>query len=846
MPSSNHAADFPTPSRRRLAAGALLFALETLLAIFWLAAIPADPKNAVFLGFSASRLVMLIFLFALAAAFCAAAVWLRKAGDHLPLKLHTWRLSHFQWAAGILFFLSIVLLVLTALPDYRFGRYAATYTRIRPVVALAFAFSLQLFALVYFTFSRGRARTWKSHYAEGRSGRRAFWLSAAVSGLVWLFIAVTRIGVEPQTEFWNSPELPVLGLQLLIGWLLTLLFLAAYRRFSNRRRLLNLTAILLIWAGAALYWHNQPFRGDFFLTQPVPPTYQYYPFSDSRIYDTSAQLAVSGYGYGRFYVDKPLVSSFLSMLHLIAGQDFGLMARLQMLVFALIPVLLFRIGTEVGSPSGGLMGALLFTAQEGNRIAAAQLVQTSHSRLFLSELPTALLLAGFTWLLVRWVKRPDRRWLSMLAAGGILGLATLARHNTWLMLPVGLLIILGVCWKHRRRALLAGAVFLFGLSLAIAPWMVRSQQVHGTPFYFTIPARGVIIENRYLPQIETDEEPQTSVISTVKLASTVPFSSPGAALSAAQPIETAPTGLSKYGSLIVLMLRHYLHNLAGSVLILPVSGQLHDLPTTLQAPGAVWQNDWGGSLSLPAAIGLFLTLLLLSTGIGQAWQKSRFAGLTPLLVFLSYAGATAVATTSGGRYLVQFSWVIPLYLGLGILWLTRQALRLPGWLPQHGTNAATQAGAGPSRNPVLWPKLVLAAALIFAAGVWTAYGDQTLRLFREPVAPVQIPVQRAENENLVAKEGRALYTQHREMEVEQAGIALHTHVFSFDLLNTDGLFSLRMPLKEEPPTWVDGSPVTVLGCQTEDRFIPVVVLAATGGETLALESSAPFPAACSE
>jgi hypothetical protein len=142
--------------------------------------------------------------------------------------------------------------------------------------------------------------------------------------------------------------------------------------------------------------------------------------------------------------------------------------------------------------------------------------------------------------------------------------------------------------------------------------------------------------------------------------------------------------------------------------------------------------------------------------------------------------------------------------------------------------------------------LVLAAALIFAAGVWIAYGDQALRLLRQPSAPVQIPVQSAENENLVVKEGRALYTQHREMEIEQAGIALHTHVFSFDLLKPDGLTPLRMPLKEEPPTWVDGSPVTVLGCQTEDRFIPVVVFFAAGGETRAFESSAPFPAACSE
>jgi len=63
---------------------------------------------------------------------------------------------------------------------------------------------------------------------------------------------------------------------------------------------------------------------------------------------------------------------------------------------------------------------------------------------------------------------------------------------------------------------------------------------------------------------------------------------------------------------------------------------------------------------------LIASLLILSIGFGTAWRKYKVAGAVPMMVFLVYNLATAVARTSGGRYIQPVQWIVYLYFGIGL------------------------------------------------------------------------------------------------------------------------------------------------------------------------------------
>ena len=65
-----------------------------------------------------------------------------------------------------------------------------------------------------------------------------------------------------------------------------------------------------------------------------------------------------------------------------------------------------------------------------------------------------------------------------------------------------------------------------------------------------------------------------------------------------------------------------------------------------------------------------INLLLIGMGIGWGWQRFRIAGLAPLAIALTYFLASALARTSGGRYIVPADWVIYFYYVLGLVQLT--------------------------------------------------------------------------------------------------------------------------------------------------------------------------------
>ncbi len=96
-----------------------------------------------------------------------------------------------------------------------------------------------------------------------------------------------------------------------------------------------------------------------------------------------------------------------------------------------------------------------------------------------------------------------------------------------------------------------------------------------------------------------------------------------------------------------------------------------------------WDYDqiWQGELTTGEKIAVGINLLILSVGIGAAFRRWRFAGLTPLAIHLGYHLSNAVSRTSGGRYLVPVDWAVLAYFVLGLLSIYFSAR---GWRPALG------------------------------------------------------------------------------------------------------------------------------------------------------------------
>ncbi len=68
---------------------------------------------------------------------------------------------------------------------------------------------------------------------------------------------------------------------------------------------------------------------------------------------------------------RPLYIFVLSLFHLIGGNHYDSIIVLQTLVLALLPVLLYWIGTEFYGAPAGVLAAVLYILRETNAILSA-------------------------------------------------------------------------------------------------------------------------------------------------------------------------------------------------------------------------------------------------------------------------------------------------------------------------------------------------------------------------------------------------------------------------------------------------------------------------------------------
>ncbi len=601
----------------------VLAALEAGAAFFILA---LGPRTGTSL--SLSRFAMLVLLFAFFVLWIYFAV-------RLPIGL-----VYSAQPAYALFTAFLAVTIATALFFLRYldpGRFLPFYQRLSPLLFYLLLLTIQfsLFVLVFhYGFHFDNLLTRLPIY---KSALLAFGLLL----LIFLFIAITRIGLTPDKAYWSEPGVPLMGWQLVLAVLggLFILLLGLRLTFPSR---LDMILPLALWFLAVLIWLSVPVSvlQNSFYAPMNPPTDQPFPNSDAGYYDSMSQSLLIGYPYLGDIPTRPLYIAFLAFLHLLAGERYTLIIAGQTLILAFFPVVLYFLGKKLHSRTAGVMIALFAIFREWTSLLISSQTRVSNTKTLLVDLPTLLLILLACLFALRWLERKD--WKSGLFAGGSFGFLILLRTQSLLILPMLFILVILVYGLRSRGWALALAFFLIGFGVTIAPWLLHNYLRSGQ-FTFDAPFQYQVIASQYQYTGNLD-------LQNVDLQ-----------------------GKNLFGFLLAFALKdpkfvfgfiatHFFSTQINGLLALP----LNESYNGLFAPINLYWMTWDGSLGLSNSLLVLVYLAFIAIGLGAAWRGWRWIGFVPLTFSLGYALANGVGRFSGWRYDLPADWISYFYFGIGV------------------------------------------------------------------------------------------------------------------------------------------------------------------------------------
>ena len=462
------------------------------------------------------------------------------------------------------------------------------------------------------------------------------------------FIAVTHLGFTKDPAYWGEPGVPLLGWQAVVailagGAVLTLGLRFAFDRDECSAVRTDVIFAILIWLVAVWIWLSVPMTvmQNSFYAPMMPPTNQPFPNSDAAYYDYHAQSVLLGTGYLGDIPTRPLYILLLALLHILFGQNYALIIAGQSCVLALFPVSLYFLGRKIHSRAAGVTIAFFAIFRELTTLWVSSATRVSDTRTLLTDLPTALMIALACLFVMRWLA--NRGIQRGLIAGGIFGVMLLLRTQSVIILPFVLLLALLVFWQEWRDAGRMMALFVFGIAVTVAPWLVHNYLAIGQ-FAFDDPRQMAVISSQYAlnGNLDTSEfNIQSQSLTGNLLSFTL----------------THPDVVAQF------ITNHFLATEIGGVLALPLIEPFK----SLRAPIDIYWFDWNGRLSWYNFLVVILYLAIIAIGLGSAWKRLRWLGLAPLVFSLGYALANGIGRFSGWRYDLPADWVSYFYFGIGVV-----------------------------------------------------------------------------------------------------------------------------------------------------------------------------------
>ena len=443
----------------------ILAAAATFVSAYSLLRIPADSKNAFFLGLSKERLVMVSGFAVLFIINILSIIYRDRVFEKFKDNKWIWRTGIFSTVISSFFLL---------IPDYRFKRAAAYFIRIRPYILWLFLTS-SLFSM-YYQYAEDKFAAVRETWTNFKKERKIILSVLLVLLAGTAFVEITGLGKTAEKSLWNKNGIPLQSIQLFTAVVIFTVFWKGriFEKAGNKKRLLN---FLLIWALSALIWSAAPMADHFFAPGPYPPDQQFFPYSDAFNYDFSAQTALHGWGFNmKRTLLKPTLAFTALLSHLATGNDINRSMMVQSAAFAVLPAIIYLFGSSVGGTGCGYLAAFFSMIKEWNALHTGQ-VMTITSRLFMSEFLTQILLAAYCYALFLWLKKSKHETLYAITAGGMISLGFFTRYNFAAFLPAALPLLIISYRKHFGRLFKTLFFFILSVLLTAAPLIYREKDM---------------------------------------------------------------------------------------------------------------------------------------------------------------------------------------------------------------------------------------------------------------------------------------------------------------------------------------------------------------------------------
>ncbi len=817
--------------------------------VFWkYLTAPSEAESVVFLQYSALRLVLLLTVFFLSLTILFMLVmsfkknWLElKPGNFFA---NIWDNTRTFWTLIALGGLTYFLLFAS---NQNLGSFASYRERLYPILVWFALIALQF--IVSFIYLKGIESNFVRVY-------RKTLLPSCIALLILFgamaFISFTRIGLLPDSRFWQKAGAPILWIQVLLAWITGLTIYVLVTRLKLLRSVnLDILISIFLWGLACALWLSQPSRPSYNSLAPSAPNFQSYPFADSMIYDIAAHEYLIGKPIPSEFGVKPLYSLFLAGLHLLAGERYTTLVSLQIIVLAVIPALVYLIVVSLSNRPAGLVAGILMILRERNGIALSNVIEVSHVKLLMSDVFAMGLVALSLWLFIRWLEKPQERRTSMLGMGGVLSLLTLTRGHPIILAPLVFCMIFLILSIPFRLRLQSALLFTVGVSIPLIPWVWRVHEISGE-FALQDPASSYT----------------THLARSYSLTPNIPAKLNGETDEAyyARLSELASSFVTQYpGEVAKFVSSHYAHNSILSYIYLPHSFRIESLREYVKTE-PFWQV-WEGKLDLQEKTLLSLNFCFIALGIGSAWRKKQLSAFVPLLIGAGYNLSVSIGRVSGWRYIQPADWITLIYYSIGLVqfaYIINFILTRPtqaDFANDEFQASAAMPQAGVSKS---WINAVLVMTIFFLIGMALTYGN---RLFsnRYPVKPTEQlldeylratallgqPFNESElsafvqSDRAVIVYGQAIYPYYLKADsgpVNHALPAFKPRPYNRLVFYLRGPESSNvvLPIPSHDFDFPDGAEVIVVGCKTELGGVDALSVLITGDQPVVF-TPAPTP-----
>lgn len=651
----------PSKSSKELNAilrwGLILLAAGGWIALIWLLAAPSEAGSAVLWGYSAERLVLAAAALISALLFSWLVVLPSSTKIIAKIQAVLKPKSSFWLALVIALLLFMASWLLFFLPTERaatlIGSYSLYLARLKPFLffgVLLGAISAGLLILQRYGLDAKELR------GESKVLRPALFIFLFLL-LVWGLLVATGLGLGFDATIWNAPGAPVLSSQVFLAVLLAgVVLVAAFalcqkfpKAFLFKR--LDLTLAALVWILAAVLWLRQPAQPTYYSSEPRPPNFESYPASDAFNHDVIANNVLIGEDFhfgGLVAIRRPLYVMFLTGLEALLGPNYGAVVSAQVIVLALFPALLYLLGTKLHNRFSGLLLAGLITFRETNSIALGHVVNMSHAKLLMADLPTALGMAALALAAVVWLRGSARNRVAGLLTGGLLGAFILLRSQTLTLIPF--FVLLAVLVWGWRAAWKQAILFVLGVALVASPWIIRNKVQMGQWAIEDSVVSG-FLANRYRFEAGTFGLPFLAGESEGEYY-------------ARQMNSVRDFALQNPGYVAGFVADNFVRNELLNFMAMPVSLQLRDLESHVRE--LPYWPSWDGHVATESALPMLANIFLVGLGLVVAWRQARWVGLVPLFINIGFTMNLALARVSGWRYNLPVDWTVLLYYAIGI------------------------------------------------------------------------------------------------------------------------------------------------------------------------------------